>query len=156
MSKSPLIWPVRNPRVGQSVLADRRRDKSKGEVRRHNGVDLFVPAGTEVLSASAGTVIRVVDGRLSSEDSKKRAGLWIDIQSGDWIYRYLHLGDATVSAKDSVRQGQVIGHVALPNTSGLGDEPHLHFEIRRGSKIAYGSPVNPVPLFGGGNGQENV
>lgn len=143
-------WPIDYTavtRVGQGVMDDR----GGAEHRPHKGVDIFAPAGTEVSSPVVGKVIRVVDGRASSEDSKRRAGLWVDIEETGQrrIHRLLHLGSADVKAGDRLKEGQRVGTVAEPNTSGLGDATHLHYEIRQWGTAseAYGEPIDPRPVL---------
>ncbi len=141
------IWPIARAQVqraGQSVLADRN-----GKGRPHKGIDIFAAAGTAVLSACEGEVLRVVDGRQGHTTSQQRAGLFVDIRgSAGWIYRYLHLGSARVQAGKKVACGDALGTVAPAYTSGLSEAPHLHFEIRQGDfdsrKKDYGRPVDPL------------
>ncbi len=143
-------WPIapkQLKRIGESVLADRN-----GHGRPHKGIDLFADAGTEVRAASAGKVLRVVDGRHSKRDAQRRAGLFIDIHARDGlVYRYLHLAASRVQAGASVLQGAVLGTVAPPHTSGLAKAPHVHFEVRQGDydpeRRDYGSPVDPLRLL---------
>lgn len=71
-SPLPVVWPVKQPRIGQTVMSDRN-----GKGRPHKGVDLFVKAGSPVVAAVSGKVVRVVDGRESADEGKRRAGLWI-------------------------------------------------------------------------------
>lgn len=138
--------------IGQTVMKDRN-----GKGRPHHGVDLFAPAGTAVLAAQSGRVLRVEDGRRSSSESRQRAGLWIDIRGQNGrVFRYLHLGTAEVRAEQTVTQGQRIGSIATAGTSGLSGEPratHLHFEIRQSdwspSARKYGSPIDPLTLLPG-------
>lgn len=145
-----LVWPIARAhllRVGQSALQDR-----DGKGRPHKGVDLFAAAGTEVLSASQGHVLRVVDGRTSASASQRRAGLFVDVRSPDGlVLRYLHLHEARVAAGTAVDRGDVLGTVAPPFTSGLAEAPHLHFEIRQGdvdhSRADYGAPLDPLRLL---------
>lgn len=145
-----LLWPINEKeikRVGQSVMVDR-----DGTGRSHKGVDIFAKSQTRVQAASPGRVIRVIDGRSSDSESKRKAGLWIDIVSTNDVsrnvYRYLHLGEAFVKAGDQVEQGAILGTIANPNTSGLSNEPHLHFEIRRTDytnlRQDYGEPIDPL------------
>ena len=71
-----LIWPIAREqlkRVGESVLAIR-----KAKERPHKGIDLFADEGTEVLTARGGQVLRVVDGRSSTNKGLRRAGLFVD------------------------------------------------------------------------------
>lgn len=146
-SKS-VVWPVEQPRVGQSVMADRN-----GKGRPHEGLDLFVDAGSAVRAAVAGTVLRVLDGRNATDTDKKRAGLWIDIVGDNGlVYRYLHLGTAQVAKGERVSAGTQIGTVANRHESGSGQAPHLHFEIREGdwSGGDYGKPRDPLQLLNRG------
>ena len=146
----PVQWPIARPqlkRIGESVLADRN-----GHGRPHKGIDLFADAGTEVRAASAGDVLRVVDGRHSGRDAQRRAGLFVDVRGTNaLVYRYLHLGETRVKAGASVQPGTVLGTVAAPHTSGLARAPHVHFEVRQGDydskRRDYGIPVDPLRLL---------
>lgn len=146
--RSDSIWPIAETlikRVGQSVMRDR-----DGKGTPHYGLDIFAPSGTSVRAATGGTVVRVTDGRSSSDEGKRRAGLWIDIRDGTGkVHRYLHLGDANVKAGQAVTQGQELGTIAKERTSGLGDSgPHVHYEIRETDWLAlignYGKAIDPL------------
>lgn len=150
-SRTPkLIWPIpvaQLQRVGESVLADR-----DGRGRPHKGIDLFAPAGTQVLSAADGEVLRVVDGRAGASSSQRRAGLFVDVRGADaLIYRYLHLGGASVREGDTVLAGAPLGTVAAAHSSGLGSVPHLHFEIAESdferARGDYGPRRDPLRLL---------
>ena len=149
-SGQPVQWPIARPQlkhIGESVLADRN-----GHGRPHKGIDLFADAGTEVRAASAGDVLRVVDGRHSGRDAQRRAGLFVDVRGTNaLVYRYLHLGEARVKAGASVQPGTVLGTVAAPHTSGLAKAPHVHFEVRQGDydskRRDYGMPVDPLRIL---------
>lgn len=142
------IWPIADlhrQSVGSSVMPNRHG-------RPHKGVDIQAPAGAEVLASVGGLVRRVVDGRKSKRPRLQRAGLFVDIRGDDSLtYRYLHLGEARVTPGSIIKQGEVVGLVAAPKTSGLGDWTHLHFEIRSSdydnAKQDYGSPINPLRLL---------
>ena len=141
------IWPIP---LGQLLgIHDSVTAHRKGSGRPHKGVDLLAAAGTQVLSASAGRVLRVA--------RSERAGLFVDVQGRDGrIYRYLHLHDAQAGAPTAavkpgqrVQPGDLIGSVGAKGESGVYDsQPHLHFEIRasdwhRASKD-YGTPIDPL------------
>ncbi len=137
-------WPIagRISRIGDSVTASR-----PGSGRPHRGIDLFVPAGTQVVSASAGLVKNIKDGRFSTAEHRRRAGLYMDIEgAGGIVYRYLHLGSVFVTVGSQVSRGTLIGDVAPSYTSGAA-VPHLHFEMRLGynssSSDGYGKPLAP-------------
>ena len=145
------VWPIpanRLRKVGDSVMARRA-----GSGRPHKGVDLFAEAGSPVLSAVLGKVLRVIDGRNDARDSLARAGLFIDVRGLDGrVYRYLHLGSAAVREGEPVRAGHVLGTVSPSGQSGVEhSEPHVHFEIRAGDWDRragdYGEPVDPLKVL---------
>src|SRR5205085_2104857 len=77
----PLPWPVPRSavtRIGQSVMAD--RDPHTPGDQPHYGLDLYCASGTEVRAVIDGRIVRVIDGRDSSEEKKRNAGLWIDLR----------------------------------------------------------------------------
>lgn len=137
------IWPIlglKRDDVGDTVMEERRG-------RPHRGIDIHAPAGTSVVAARSGTVLRVVDGRRSKRTKLFRAGLFVDVLGYDGlIYRYLHLNETSVAAGTSIRQGQTLGTVAPSRR-----RPHLHFEIRRADYAAkrgdYGAPINPLRVL---------
>ncbi len=98
----------------------------------HHGVDIGVPAGTEVRASCSGTVVSVME--------RGSYGLMVEIEHGYSVStRYAKLQDVTVQIGDSVELGDLIGHV-----SGSELVPHLHFELRiRG--MAY-NPLKVVPV----------
>ncbi|MEA2662572.1 MAG: hypothetical protein QOH08_2144 [Chloroflexota bacterium] len=118
----------------------------------HEGIDFPVSAGTPVLAAKGGTILRVdstfTDWSATEEqaafDAAQAAGftpsatldrirgrqVWID-HGGGIVTRYAHLSAvAPLRAGDVVTQGQVIGAVGSSGYPEGG--PHLHFEIRVG------------------------
>lgn len=140
-----ISWPLdvsKIRRIGDSVT-----DHRPGSGRPHRGIDIFAAAGTPILSAGTGTVRRIVDGRFASEEHRKRAGLYIDVEgTGGIIFRYLHLGSVYVSVGEQVARGKLIGDIGPAYTSGASD-PHLHFEMRVGHdrkyRDGYGTPLAP-------------
>ena len=142
---SRLAWPIARTeikRVGDQVMELRPKTG-----KPHKGVDLFAPPGTPITAARSGRVKRVVDGRNSSREAAKLAGLWVDVEVGQQIDRYLHLGEAKVVAGQKIKRGELVGIVAEAGTSGTGEGPHLHFEVRAGDYTSdrqdYGTPINP-------------
>lgn len=138
-------WPV------DPSLVSRIGD-GLGAGREHQGVDLFVPAGTPVLAPEDLHIVRAINGSLSTKESQQKAGQWVDGRgAGGRILRFLHLREnPPVKAGDSVRLGALVGFVAETGTSGnLRSPPHLHFEVRqapvRGQ--AYGPARNPLALL---------
>ena len=67
-----LGWPVSKrlvTRIGDGVT-----DSRPGSGRPHKGVDVFAPAGSDVIAVRSGRVKRVIDGRNSRNENAQRAG----------------------------------------------------------------------------------
>ena len=90
----------------------------------HTGIDIDINAGTDVLSASDGTVKKVgVD---------ERFGNYIIIEHNDTFKTcYAHLSEALKNEGDKVSKGEMIG---IAGETGLTTGKHLHFEIRKGEE----------------------
>jgi hypothetical protein len=108
-------------------------------------------AGTDVLAATAGRVLRTRDGmpdRLLSAPAEPfvpggECGNGIVLSHGDgWETQYCHLakGSVRVRSGDRVLAGQAVGRVGL---SGRTEFPHLHLTVRHQGKVvdpfAYGA-----------------
>lgn len=97
--------------------------------RLHSGIDISAPAGTAIASSASGQVVYA--GSMSGY------GLLVVIQhSGGIATAYAHNSSISVSAGQSVSQGQTIAAVGCTGHC-FGD--HVHFEVRVG-----GSPVDPM------------
>ncbi|WP_328752002.1 peptidoglycan DD-metalloendopeptidase family protein [Streptomyces sp. NBC_00285] len=98
----------------------------------HTGVDFVVPTGTALKAVAAGTVVSAGWGGAY--------GNQVVIKLDDGYYaQYAHLSQLSVSAGQTVTEGQQIG---LSGATGNVTGPHLHFEIR--TTPDYGSDVDPV------------
>lgn len=99
----------------------------------HNGLDLALPYGTEVLATADGVVAQVGDGETTMYGVYVRiVHLW-----GESLYA--QLDSALVSPGQPVERGQAI---ALSGNSGFSSGPHLHFGLRV-------SPFNRQDEWGG-------
>jgi murein DD-endopeptidase MepM/ murein hydrolase activator NlpD len=141
-----LAWPIAPEELKRE--GDRLLERRPKTGKRHNGVDLFAPPGTRITAVRSGRVKRVVDGRSSDREAAKLAGLWVDVEAANkQIDRYLHLGEAKVVPGQKINRGDLIGLVAEAHTSGTGEAPHLHFEVRAedysSQRKDYGPPINP-------------
>jgi murein DD-endopeptidase MepM/ murein hydrolase activator NlpD len=107
-----------------------RRDPFVRSVRKfHSGVDFAVPRGTPVYAAASGVV--------KTAGWHGGYGRFIKIKhNGNIATAYGHLSKILVKSGQSVKKGQLIGKVG---STGRSTNPHLHFEIRKGSKR-----VNPL------------
>lgn len=137
-----LIVPVAG--VQRDQLRDTFAD-ARSEGRLHDAIDIAAPAGTPVLAAADGEIIKLFQS--------DKGGTTIYQLSTDkkLVFYYAHLqryADSLAVGK-YVRQGEVIGYVGDTGNAGPGNY-HLHFSI---SLIAdpkhywEGTNVNPFPLL---------
>lgn len=103
----------------------------------HEGIDVFAPAGREVVAVAAGTTFDVGTNQLGG------LRLWLRGDDGTEYY-YAHLAAIADGVTDGVRVegGRVLGYVG-DSGNASGGVPHLHFEVRPGG----GAPVNPYPML---------
>lgn len=100
-----------------------------GGGRHHDGVDLAMPEGTEVLASASGEVTYVSTDPQAFQNCGAciSYGAYIIIKhDDDYTTKYAHLSEILVSAGDTISQGQIIGK---SGNSGGSTGPHLHFEI---------------------------
>lgn len=118
-----LRWPVRGKVIaGFGRLTD----------GTHNdGINIQVPAGTDVLAAEAGVVA------YAGSEVKGYGNLVLVRHDNGWITAYAHNDSILVQRGDRVRRGQPVGKAGK---SGSVDQPQVHFEVRDGSK-----PIDPMP-----------
>ncbi|MER6015622.1 M23 family metallopeptidase [Streptomyces bluensis] len=127
-SGSGFVLPVEGASVGTAY----KTAGSMWSSGYHTGVDFVVPTGTSLKAVGAGTVVTAGWGGAY--------GNQVVIQLADGHYaQYGHLSSLSVSAGQSVSEGQQIG---LSGATGNVTGPHLHFEIRTGPD--YGSDIDPV------------
>lgn len=98
----------------------------------HKGIDYNAPIGTPVFATANGKIIKAGRG-------SRIEGNIVEIKHGDFVTRYLHLGDIATSAGKKIVRGQKIAYVG---TSGKSIIPHLHYEV-----IYKGTHVNPIFFF---------
>jgi murein DD-endopeptidase MepM/ murein hydrolase activator NlpD len=80
--------------------------------RRHCGVDIYAPLGSEVVSVGPGKVIET--GVFTSPDEVPYWNVthYVIIKNDDGIYcRYAEMGDVLGKEDQIVKEGEVIGHV---------------------------------------------
>jgi murein DD-endopeptidase MepM/ murein hydrolase activator NlpD len=124
----PSIAPVNNL-VAENLVSGfgvRINPFHKGNYR-HDGVDIALPKGTEILAAGNGKV-----AYFSSSNLEAGFGNYIEIDHGNGVLtRYSHLEKISVTWGQKIKQGQVIG---LSGSSGGSVAPHLHYEIIKNGK----------------------
>ena len=123
------VCPVTGPvRIGQGWGAPR-----DGGRRRHQGIDLLAPAGTPLVAAASGRIIR-----LSNEDQGRGGiSLWLRDRRGT-AYYYAHNQHNLAYLGQRVRAGQIIARVGSTGNA-KGGPAHLHFQIHPNG----GRPVSP-------------
>ena len=137
-----LIIPVAGVRPEQLIDTF---DEARSEGRVHDAIDIMAPAGTPVLAA--------IDGKILKLFQSDRGGTTIYQLSRDekTVYYYAHLERYAdgLTEGNSVRQGDVIAYVGDTGNAGAGNY-HLHFSISSvvdPKRYWEGSNINPYPLL---------
>ena len=99
----------------------------------HTGIDIAVPEGTPVRATADGVVEYAGDGRGGYGNV-----VYID-HPGGFITIYGHNSRLLVRAGQSVKAGDII---ALSGNTGYSTGPHVHYEIRYGTRL-----VDPAPFM---------
>ena len=142
VSRVELIIPVAGVRPDQLIDTF---DEARSEGRVHDAIDIIAPAGTPVIAATDGKILKLFQS--------ERGGTTIYQLSTDekTVYYYAHLqryADALAEGK-IVRQGEVIAYVGDTGNAGPGNY-HLHFSIAAVSdpkRYWEGTNINPYPLL---------
>ncbi|MBB6345687.1 murein DD-endopeptidase MepM/ murein hydrolase activator NlpD [Nonomuraea muscovyensis] len=99
------------------------------ELDFNRGATAGADLGDTVVAAAAGTV-----GISAHQGSVNGFGNLVTINhGGGYVTYYAHLNSRSVSAGQTVSQGQKIGTVGKTSRPGNNISPHLHFEVRKGS-----------------------
>lgn len=108
-----------------------------GANQLHNGVDIGVPEGTEVLAGLTGTV--------TTSAYNDSYGNYVVIKDNKgYELRYAHLKSRSVSSGDAITKGDVIG---LAGNTGNSTGSHLHMEL-----LKNGERMNPIFYLETGEG----
>ena len=120
-----LIWPVNGGTLLREYSADALVfSPTMQDWRTHNGIDVAAPVGTAVRAMAAGEVTSI------RED--ERLGWVIEITHGSYVASYCNVQEGVaVKVGDTVGIGDQIGGVGQQARLEIGDEPHLHLELRR-------------------------
>jgi lipoprotein NlpD len=119
-SRYVLRWPVQ----GQITSRFGRRSG-----RPHDGIDIGAPRGTEVTAAADGEVV-------FADQHGGYGNLVILRHRGGLMTIYAHHERNLVRKGQAVRRGDPIARVGA---TGRASGPHLHFEVRQGTR-----PENPL------------
>lgn len=134
---APVELPVPVEGIEPSQLAN-TWGAARSEGRQHEGIDIFAPRNTQILSATRGIVVRRGWNRLG--------GRTISILGpGGENHYYAHLEEYDdPDVGDWVEAGEVIGYVG-DSGNAQGTPTHLHYGIYAG-----GGAVNPYPRLASG------
>lgn len=97
--------------------------------RRHDGIDIRSPIGTPIFSAEAGEVV-------FAKRMRGYGNLILVRHADDFFTVYAHNSVNLAKVGQKVKKGQLIAKVGR---TGRATGPHLHFEVRQGTK-----PRNPL------------
>ena len=108
--------------------------KTYNDMRLHTGIDMLCKKGSDVKSASKGTVSKI------GQDAQ--LGKYIEIKHSDSItIIYYGFDTVSVSEGDTVSTGMLLGKSGeIP--SECSDEPHIHIEAFKNDK-----KVSPIEIF---------
>lgn len=133
-SASGFLWPIASSHRVTSPFGWRTHPIT-GRQHLHGGIDIAAPNGTPILAAKAGVVV------ISQYGSSY--GNYVVLSHPDGTRTlYAHMSQRSVSAGDTVSQGQTVG---LVGSTGSSTGNHLHFETWTGSSSS--SRVNPMQFF---------
>jgi murein DD-endopeptidase MepM/ murein hydrolase activator NlpD len=131
---STLVMPV----VGHSPekLYDSWGDPRDGGRRRHRGIDIFAPRGTQVVAVTDGYI-----GYIGNWGKGGRS-LWLTTEDGvSFYYAHLDRWASGIYEGMSVRKGDIIGYVGNTGNA-VTTPPHLHFAVLQNEEA-----VNPYPVL---------
>ena len=133
-SASGLLWPIASSHRVTSPFGWRTHPIT-GRQHLHGGIDIAAPNGTPIMASKAGVVV------ISQYGSSY--GNYVVLSHPDGTRTlYAHMSQRSVSAGDTVSQGQTVG---LVGSTGSSTGNHLHFETWTGSSSS--SRVNPMQFF---------
>lgn len=146
---SSLIMPV--ARLAPNQISDSWGAPRDGGRRKHRGIDIFAPRGTEIVAVADGLVTYI------GEQAKGGRCLWLTTEQGLAFY-YAHLERWAPGLYEgmAVRKGEVLGFVGNTGNA-ISTPPHLHFSVVDGDESVNPYPLlrksrrsTPVPLLSGG------
>ena len=144
------VWPLPGYTRISSYFG-KRTSPTSGASSSHSGIDIPAPEGTKFIA--------VADGTITFTQFLGAGGYTITLSFDNYRVTYCHCSpNYIVKVGDTVKQGQVIGHVGpkyvygvkgnqysdengIP-TNGATTGPHLHFGVR-----VNGNYIDPLSLF---------
>jgi murein DD-endopeptidase MepM/ murein hydrolase activator NlpD len=138
LSNTLTFVPLRKPLTSELDMTSPfgvRIDPFVHEASMHTGMDFRGNVGDPIHATAAGKVVKA--------GWEGGYGQMVEIDHGEGLSsRYGHLSEIDVSVGQTVRIGQVIGHMG---STGRSTGPHLHYETR-----VNGEAVNPEKFLSAG------
>ncbi|MDO4749538.1 MAG: M23 family metallopeptidase [Eubacteriales bacterium] len=119
------IWPCNGPVEVPHTVTTLRYDRTMADWRTHDGVDIAVDLGEQVMAAAS--------GRVSAVYTDNMYGVTVEIDHGGGLTSlYSNLTELpTVTVGDGVMVGEVIGCVGNTALCETAEVYHLHFAMRQ-------------------------
>ena len=126
-----LIW--QNPVTGRiSSPAGHRYSPITGSLEFHDGVDIAIPIGTEIVAPK--------DGYVAAAGYSASFGWFLRLSHDNYYETFFaHLDRVPLAIGDSVAQGE---RVAYSGNTGWSTAPHLHFSVFRNGQF-----VDPMDIL---------
>jgi murein DD-endopeptidase MepM/ murein hydrolase activator NlpD len=125
---------------GDGLYRQFRQYYNNGQGGYHQGIDVAVPAGTNLVSYVSGTV--------TFAGEAGEYGNFVEITSADgYVHQFAHLNSYGVKVGDTVNAGQVFASTGgVPGSPGAGRSTgaHLHWEVRLPGEGGRGETMNPL------------
>jgi len=131
------IWPVNGARLTSGFGP---RNIGGNASKNHKGCDLGIPSGTPVYAVASGKV------KSAKNTEPNGCGGFVKIKHENYITKYCHLSQWSVSRGDEVVKGQQIGlsgGIKGAKFAGNSQGPHLHYEVLVNNK-----QVDPTTVHG--------
>lgn len=130
---SVFTWPVKGEVLRSWAVETLSYDKTMGDWRTHDGIDIAAPAGSQVIAPAGGTVTDVYTSALM--------GTTVVIAHADGVMSTCSNLAAvpTVEIWDTVRTGDVIGSVGTSAIAESAETSHLHLSMSKD-----GESVDPI------------
>lgn len=117
-----MIYPVKSKNVFRQYSETAVYNRTMKDYRAHTGTDFTANKGEDVLS--------MCDGVVSKVYVSEHYGMTVEVSNADYTVKYCGLDTKTkVKANDQVKQGDVIGTVAVVPCE-KDDVSHIHVEVK--------------------------